>query len=137
MKNVSHIVIVETDLYYQNMLERHFQDKNQQVHIFTSGEKLLVSSVKPDLILLNYELSGSLNGLDVLRRIKGEMSRAPVIFLSNYDQIDIAVSSLKQGAFDYIIKDERAFDAIDAAISRYLEFIERQKSRKARSFLYF
>ncbi len=45
-----------------------------------------------------------MDGIEVLRRIKGEWPDTPVIMITGYSTIATAVSTIKLGAYDYIEK---------------------------------
>jgi two-component system response regulator AtoC len=60
-------------------------------------------SLKPDLILLDIMLPG-MDGIETLKRIKQLDEHLPVIMLSAQGRIDVAVDSIKYGAYDYFSK---------------------------------
>ena len=67
----------------------------------TAAEKLAVYAY--DCVLLDIMLPGG-SGLDLLRKMKSEGSRANVIIVSAKDSIDDKVSGLGLGADDYLAK---------------------------------
>lgn len=50
-----------------------------------------------------------MDGLEVLREIKSKCPDTEVVMLSGQDKIEVAVDTMKYGAFDYIVKGESAF----------------------------
>ncbi len=68
----------------------------------------LISKQKFDIILLDMNFSASVNtgneGLYWLKRIKEVRPGTAVIMITAYGDIDLAVRSLKEGAFDFILK---------------------------------
>ena len=56
-----------------------------------------------DLVISDLKMPG-MGGLELLRRIKELNHSTPVIIMTGYPTIDIAVSSMKQGAFDFLTK---------------------------------
>ncbi|MDP2038817.1 MAG: sigma-54 dependent transcriptional regulator [Ignavibacteria bacterium] len=81
--------------------------KNQwgyNVKIFTNGHDALNAlSENPDLILLDIMLP-DINGNEVLGRIKQRNSNLPVIMLSAQGSVEVALESVRLGAFDYFPK---------------------------------
>jgi len=130
MKEVKNIIIVEDNLFYQDMIKSHFDEKNYKVTAFTSAEDMIIFKEMSDLIILDYDLAGKMNGLDLLHYLKINNYPAPIIFLSGLEDMEVAINSLKSGAFDYVIKDENAFNQIDVAISRFLLYEERNNSKR-------
>jgi len=68
----------------------------------------LLHKKTPDLILLDMNFNASINtgneGLYWLRRIHEQTSKTPVILITAYADIDLAIRSLKEGASDFIVK---------------------------------
>ncbi len=56
-----------------------------------------------DAVLMDLRMPG-MSGLDVIRWMRGEGFRTPVIMISAHGDISDAVEALKQGAQDYIVK---------------------------------
>ncbi len=59
----------------------------------------------PDLVILDVWLSNSkLDGIEILKEFKKISSNVPVIIISGHGTVDLAVSSIKNGAYDFIEK---------------------------------
>lgn len=80
-------------------------DQRWDVHTADSGKKALelVESVTYDCILLDLVMPGS-DGLEIMGKIKDKRPETPVIIVTGYASMDSAVSCLKNGAHDYLIK---------------------------------
>ena len=61
----------------------------------------LASESDPDVILLDVDLPDA-NGLDVLDRISQFPAAAPIIIITGYAEIPLAVRSIQAGAADFI-----------------------------------
>lgn len=66
-----------------------------------------------DVVLLDIALPGR-DGLDVLKQIKAEYPRLPVLMLSTYPDRQFAVRCLKAGAAGYLNKSADADDLVQA-----------------------
>src|SRR3954469_6440459 len=66
------IVIVEDNLMYQQMIARQVQSLGDEVLFFTKGETCIaeLENISPDLLVLDYNLDGEMNGLDILKHVR-------------------------------------------------------------------
>jgi DNA-binding NtrC family response regulator len=68
----------------------------------------LLAKQEFDVILLDMNFKSSINtgneGIYWLKKIKESRSQASVIMITAYGDIDLAIRSLKEGAFDFIVK---------------------------------
>jgi two-component system, NtrC family, response regulator AtoC len=99
------IFIVDDEKAISKLLLYWVKDKwKYNAEVFDNGEDMLRRlHAKPDLILLDIMMPG-LDGIEVLKRVKQFDENLPVIILSAQGSIEIAVESLKLGAFDYFPK---------------------------------
>ncbi len=109
------VFLVDDNFMYLNILEAALKKvlPNATVVCFKSGETAIQAlDQKPFLILLDYDLAGVnpnvMNGISVLKAIKKANSEIQVIMLSGVEDTKIITTSMKHGAFDYIIKGEKA-----------------------------
>ena len=60
---------------------------------------------KPDLIILDVWLSNSkLDGIELLKEFKSLDPKIPIIIISGHGTVDLAVKSIKSGAYDFLEK---------------------------------
>lgn len=120
------IFIVEDDRFYGEVIKNELEQKGYtQVEIHQSGEECISNLYKmPDIILLDYLLADSINGVEVLKLIKTFNPDAQVIMLSGQEELNVAVNSLKYGAFDYVIKKEGALSEINTLIEKIIKWNE-------------
>jgi DNA-binding NarL/FixJ family response regulator len=81
----------------------------------TDGRQVLdaTRATSPDLILLDLSMPG-LEGLDVLKLLKREQPRTPVLVLTMHSEGQFAVRALKAGAAGYLTKDSAPDELVDA-----------------------
>lgn len=107
------IFVVEDDLMYGRVLE-HFLSLNpdNDVSLLTTGQDCLDRlHENPDVISLDYSLP-DISGAQVLSRIKQYNRNIPVIIVSGQEDVSTAVELLKNGAYDYVVKDEDTKDRL-------------------------
>ncbi|HEY1021296.1 MAG TPA: sigma-54 dependent transcriptional regulator, partial [Flavisolibacter sp.] len=85
----------------------------------------LLSKQEFDVILLDMNFKSSINtgneGIFWLKKIKEYRSSAAVIMITAYGDIDLAIRSLKEGAFDFIVKpwhNEKLLATIKEAVRK-------------------
>lgn len=72
---------------------------------FTAKEFLQCLDEAPDVVTLDYRLP-DMDGAEVLGKIRAHNTNIEVIVVSEQDSIDTAVELLKQGVYDYIVKEK-------------------------------
>lgn len=100
------------------------QDFAADIQTFSTGEQCLEHiNEKPDIVVLDYYLSSGndkkLNGMDVLKKIKTSHPDIRVIMLSAQDNIEVAMETMKNGAYDYVSKSESSLIKIRNIVSNY------------------
>ncbi|KAB2863047.1 MAG: response regulator transcription factor [Anaerolineae bacterium] len=71
-----------------------------------SGEEALVkiSNLQPNVVLMDIELPGGMNGIEATRRIKKSCLMTRVLILTYSDDPDLLIDAFKAGAQGYIVK---------------------------------
>jgi len=111
--NTFKIFIVEDDKWYGELLHHHLSlNPEYEIEIFDSGNDLLKNLYKkPSVITLDYSLP-DIKGAALLKRIKEHHSDIPVVMISGQEDISTAITLLKEGAYDYIVKNEETKDRL-------------------------
>ncbi len=128
------LFLVDDDAVYLKLMEIEFlQHGDFDIETYPTGEMCIENlSNNPDVIILDYYLDGvdknAMNGMETLDKIKAANINIPVVMLSSQDKIDIAISCMHHGAFDYVVKSETAFVRLKKIITAIFEFkkIEKQ-----------
>lgn len=101
------LLIVEDDIAFCKMLETFLQKKGYEVFTAFSGAQALRQFEQPlDLIITDVRLPDQ-DGLSLLQRAKVDLPQVPVILMTGYAEVNMAVTAMKEGAFDYISKPVR------------------------------
>lgn len=98
------ILVVEDEIALQETLAYNLQKQGYEVFLAGDGTSALEISrkIKPDLILLDIMLPG-MDGFEVCRRLRSEMSTPVLMLTARDDEIDRVVG-LEVGADDYLTK---------------------------------
>ncbi len=107
------IFIVEDNEWYGELLAHHLsQNPNHNVQRFTTARACLEHlGEQPDLITLDYSLPDA-KGEQLLRQIRERLPGIEVLVISGQEDISTAVSMLRQGAYDYLVKDDNTLDRL-------------------------
>lgn len=116
------IFAVEDDPVYSKFLKYIFGlNPDFEVEFFDNGKDCLAQLHKsPQIITLDYSLP-DLSGEEILKQIKAVDPTINVIIISGQENISTAVNLLKQGAYDYITKDEETKDRLLNSLNNALK----------------
>ena len=101
------IFIIEDDPWYGELLKYHLSlNPDYDITLFESGKQCLDNLwQQPDVVCIDFGLP-DMSGSKLLENIHAANNSIPVIVISGQEDISVAVSLLKAGATDYIIKDD-------------------------------
>jgi DNA-binding NtrC family response regulator len=107
------IFIAEDDIWYSEILRYHLElNPDYEVKTFDTGRKLINAlHEKPDVITLDYSLP-DINGKELLSLLKKESPSTEIVIISGQEDISTALGLLKDGAYDYLVKDEETKERI-------------------------
>ena len=117
------ILIVDDEADIRALVSGILEDEGFQVREAATSAAALqsVESRRPSLVLLDIWLQGSdMDGLGVLKEIKRDHPAVPVVIMSGHGTIEVAVSAIKLGAYDFIEKPFKA-DRLLLAVERAIE----------------
>ncbi len=95
-----------------------------------------ISKSNPDLILLDIQIKGNMDGIEVAERIK-ENSKAPFIFTTAFADSETITRAKDKGPYGYVVKPYGINDikvAIEIAISNAKAFNELKENSENLSF---
>ncbi|MBC7391033.1 MAG: sigma-54-dependent Fis family transcriptional regulator [Opitutaceae bacterium] len=101
------IFIAEDEKVYSSVLHYHLSlNPDYEVTVFKDGKSLMDNiHKKPDVISLDYSLPDT-NALKLFKQIRLVMPDVPIIVISGQQDMQVAIEILKEGAYDYFIKNE-------------------------------
>ena len=114
------ILIVDDNADIRNILNDLILDAGYKTRVAANYSQALKEIDKkiPDVAILDVKLDkGDNDGIELLTHIKSINSDVPVIMISGHANIEMAINSLKHGAFEFV---EKPFDQ-----TRLLNFISR------------
>ncbi len=99
------ILIVDDDNLVSLSLKKVLTKLGYEIDVCMDGGKVfdMVELHQPDVILLDIYLTTH-NGLDILKELQAKYFDIPVIMITGYADVKIAVEAMKSGAFDFLLK---------------------------------
>ena len=121
-------MLIDDDQQHNDMLTDYLKQRyKMDIHSFTSGEEALLKldELKPTYIVLDYYLDrvkkDAKDGITILKTIRERSPNAHVVMLSGQDKIEVAVDSMKFGAYDYVVKNPSGFVRVENVMKNIRE----------------
>jgi DNA-binding NarL/FixJ family response regulator len=73
----------------------------------------VIRKLSPDLVIVDLSLPGA-NGIELIKNIRAEFARLPILVLSMHDESLYALRALRAGADGYVMKHEAMANVIQA-----------------------
>lgn len=131
------IFIVDDDPMFLKVLENWLLKEipGLRINTFPTGEACLhAMEMNPDMVILDYYLDGEFpyawNGVEVLKKISSSNPLLPVVIFSAQDNIETAMKSLNEGAFEYVSKKEGGFQKIKELVLDISESVAIENNEK-------
>lgn len=124
------ILIIDDEAAICGVLSASLRDEGYQVTTAPDGAAglELMSTFRPDVVLLDIWMPGEFDGLDVLRMAKPSFPSTQFIMMSGHGTIETAVKSTKLGAWDFVEKP-LSLDKISILISNIISY-QNERSEK-------
>ncbi len=116
------VLMVDDNVEHVNLCSEYLpRDEFSLEAAYTAADALVKLKDKNyDMIILDYALP-DMNGIDLLKKIKPLGVRSPIIFVSAYDDPDLAFEATRAGACDYIVKTFQYYENLKDRIVENLE----------------
>jgi two-component system nitrogen regulation response regulator GlnG len=97
--------VVDDDQSIRWVLERALEQAGIDSETFSSGDRMLrrLRTEHPDVVISDIRMPGT-NGLELLEKLTASHPKLPVIITTAHSDLDSAVASYQQGAFEYLPK---------------------------------
>jgi two-component system, LuxR family, response regulator FixJ len=109
MTDTIDIALADDDAAVLDSLQLYLARHGVTTSCFASAAALLAgldAGAQPECVVSDIRMPG-MSGLDLMHRLKERRSTAPLILITAVGDIEMAVSAIKNGAFDFI---EKPFD---------------------------
>jgi two-component system, NtrC family, response regulator AtoC len=129
------VLVIDDDELMREYVEEAMVRAGYAVEAFSNGAAGLAAfdAAPQDIVITDLKMT-PMDGIEVVHRIHKIAPASPVIVMTAYGTIETAVSALKEGAVDYILKPFTP-DVLEMAVNRALEVVrlsqENQYLRRA------
>lgn len=106
-ENCNKVMIVEDDLLLLLVEERLVKKLGYTVIGTACEGELAIDKIRrlqPDILMIDINLKGHIDGIDVVQTLKKEGRDLPVIFLSGEEDPDVISKAKQTGCVDYLLK---------------------------------
>lgn len=105
MQSTGTVWVVDDDQSIRWVLERALEQSGIQRECFENAQAMLkrLEHEQPDVVISDIRMPG-IDGLELLKRIRDSHPELPVIITTAHSDLDSAVASYQQGAFEYLPK---------------------------------
>jgi signal transduction histidine kinase/FixJ family two-component response regulator len=117
------ILLIDDEEDIRDVLGLSLTDMGYDVHTAENGEEgyKLFQDLNPSIVLTDIKMPG-LDGIELLRKIKQDNPDTEVIMITGHGDMDLAITSFKDDASDFITKPIDV-DALEIALQRVQEKI--------------
>tara|TARA_B100001996_G_scaffold75832_1_gene56005 strand:+ start:1289 stop:2647 length:1359 start_codon:yes stop_codon:yes gene_type:complete len=121
----SEILIIDDNADIRNIIKDLINEAGFKTRVAANYNQALAEIDKklPDVAIIDVKLDkGDNDGIELLSHIKKKNKDIPVIIISGHANIEMAIKSLKSGAFEFIQKpfdQERLMNFVNRAIENY------------------
>ena len=131
---MSVILVIEDEEKYRRVISLHLSTSGYSVKAAGTAEEGLKLAGEADLILTDLKLPG-MDGLALLEQLRTQNMLTPVIVMSAFGTVEIAVDAMKKGAVDFLPKPF-SLDHLSVVVEKALEVRKlRDENRELREAL--
>ena len=123
MPELYRVLVVDDDTAHRTMLRTLVGDWGYAIVDADDGEVAVaaVQAQPVDLVLMDIRMA-RVSGIEALEQIKAINPAIPIVLMTAYASVEMAVDALKKGAYDYLIKP-LDFDKLRLTLERALEHV--------------
>ena len=128
--HAAYVLVVDDDEGILRLARKSLERAGCRVAICAGVEaaRERLASGSPDLLVLDYQLSGPETGLDFFRRLRAEGVRIPAILVTGFTDESRVIEALRAGVSDVVPKSGDYLDYLPEAVERVLSQVRLQRA---------
>lgn len=123
MREARKIIVLDDDKLYCDLIAHYLSlNPDNEVFKFNSAHLFLqeLPKIKPHIVTLDYSLPDG-DGGELLKKVKSYNNKIQVILISGQEDVKTALTLLKEGAYDYLVKDEDTKEKLWSIVNKLTE----------------
>ncbi len=122
MDDGSRILVVDDEASLRGLLSEVLTDDGYTVTTAESAEEALkIYNEDPFPVVVSDIRMAGMNGIELLKKLREINESTQVVIITSHASIDSAVTALREGAYDYLVKPFEDLDVISAVVKRAFE----------------
>lgn len=116
------VLVVDDEESLRGMLTETISEHGMVVHSAESGEQALekFKERQYNIVLSDIRMAG-ISGIDLIKAIKANFPDTEVIIMTSHASMDTAISAIRAGAYDYLLKPFENLEDVAAIINRVID----------------
>ena len=128
VKDLSLVRVVDDDLAHCSAMSFMLESKGWTVAAYNSAKEFLINDKpgQPGCLILDVNMP-EMTGLELQEHLNQQGNTVPIIFLTSYGDIDMAVNALHSGASDFLqkpVKSEKLLASVEKAATASVTLAE-------------
>ena len=128
VKELSLVRVVDDDLAHCSAMSFMLESKGWTVTAYNSAKEFLINDKpgQPGCLILDVNMP-EMTGLELQEHLNQQDNTVPIIFLTSYGDIDMAVNALHSGAADFLqkpVKSEKLLASVEKAATASVTLAE-------------
>ena len=128
VKELSLVRVVDADLAHCSAMSFMLESKGWTVAAYNSAKEFLINDKpgQPGCLILDVNMP-EMTGLELQEHLNQQGNTVPIIFLTSYGDIDMAVNALHSGAADFLqkpVKSEKLLASVEKAATASVTLAE-------------
>ena len=113
------VLVIEDEEKFRRVIGLHLSTTGYEVKAAGTAEEGIKHAADADLVLTDLKLPG-MSGLELLEKVRAQNAELPVIVMSAFGTVEIAVEAMKKGAADFLPKPF-SLDHLTVVVEKALE----------------
>ncbi len=124
------VLVTDDSAFFRRAIAREVSQAGYEVLTAEDSRTALraIEEHEPDILVLDYEMP-EMHGLELMQQVHSQRPALPVIILTSHEDLSLALSAIRQGAIDFVVK-QGGSSTLLAALERAESVCRRERSKR-------